>query len=1261
MPYDPDRTPEALDLIKAYPSQEARQIILFQIMRLNYVKTQNQSFASVYDKVLFRYVEALGYVGAVQDSEHLKNIKTENSDLEAAIVQSNLGIKKANRDYNSLPLYDSTMGISKLIGDRQNLITASQSKIKIFEKQMRERVAGQDEVIDILSTLYTKDLVFGGQRERPEVLYMMGLPGNGKDTIAESFVDALYNYEGAYEEHMFRLNISTESEMWSHLGSSKGYLGSEELPDFLEFLAKHSGGKYKIGTESSHRGERKVIELNPDWTPSKNNSETSAHRAVIFVNEAHNIPKSVKDKLLKQGIERGLFPINNPGTGPNAVSTIQVPVTFIFASNEGINLLEPREANGERNGEPLSYEELIKNYEKVAFDKRKLKSTLQKTNGKKNSPQTGRDAPGVSEEFLSRIPEHRLVILKPLSLKELKKIAQNKISKDVKKFRSAQGDWGSLEISIDDAAIDFLINYKYVPSDNARPMENKVQEFILDPIFEAIKRGKIKTTKGDQQLIQVGIKQYKNNAVSVVFDVVSDEGTFRTTRLIKSTLSNIAPEPLSDERIAELLALEEKMNANVFGIKNISKRLVEAAVVSESESRSGKARPATVMAFLGKTSTGKTEAAKQYVKARYGEKTEPMIIDFNKIQTIQDMKAKITGSYDSNNDSIPSEFMKAYDRANGNIAFIFDEAANSPKELLKALYEVLREANANGFSDGVARPMTNVTIILTGNAGEKIYQSIPSHLSPEMREKAAHEVFKLFLNDENLQRNLMLETFPDALLARIGRNIYHFGPHIPYTKRQMTQLKLKHMFTNLLPNSSERGWKFNFASEKDIYALMDLIENEGFLDTEQGASIDKFVREELGNKFKTMLLANKVKSGSEVTISVSENVNLINDKDVTRRVREIVLTTEDQQSIKVEIAGKNKRHHTVTAKQDQMLTAYHEAGHEIVSEVFFGDRVRPSFLSIIPGISRIGDELVHYAGLRSGNRLVHTEMTREVLIRQVAIMLGGYVAEEMVTFGARNHDGKSNDIMRASNLITHGILKYGLSKNWGMRAAPDNGNLSEFIAKELSDSERAKLHEEVTVWLKEAEDMARHAILANYEKCFVPLSKLIARKGLLIGEDIESFYKSNPSITERDNSYNAVVDENQSIVEKLKQAFADKKAIFLKSISMDNFEAEKAYNLLTQDGSLLNWFKFSKKSNDWKTLNEQQKTAAKLALAHLLGDKSRDARFIENDLMIGDVADVEQMVKNEIETEKLKATKTDTFKISSKAQPNSQSCLEMFL
>ena len=103
--------------------------------------------------------------------------------------------------------------------------------------------------------------------------------------------------------------------------------------------------------------------------------------------------------------------------------------------------------------------------------------------------------------------------------------------------------------------------------------------------------------------------------------------------------------------------------------------------------------------------------------------------------------------------------MKAYDRApNGEITFIFDEAANAPKELLKGIYEITRAAVATGFSDGKPRPMKNVTIILTGNAGEEIYQNIPTNLPSDAQEKALHEVYKIFIEDEDLQKRILART-----------------------------------------------------------------------------------------------------------------------------------------------------------------------------------------------------------------------------------------------------------------------------------------------------------------------------------------------------------------------------------------------------------------------------------------------------------------------------------------------------------------------
>lgn len=1254
--YEPNDILDAAAMVSDYPTVEAKDTIKDRLTALFTARKRIfYKHDPAYDELILAFLDLFKTMAHQQDLEFIFNLKKlapmKRFDPKIPAKIDEVARQIHNVKNRALPTFNDLRSnppeqVMERFSTKAEDHREALQEAKAFYERMAAEVKGQEKILKSFLSMHLKDLLSGGQRLAPEVFYLMGLPGNGKDTIAEAYVRALWHDAATdpVQEHLFRMNIRSKNESWTYFGSSKGYVGSEELPDLLRFLVEHSGGRYILGKEKSPQGgERHIVELNPEYNPLENPNAPRPHQAVIFVNEAHNIPKEVKDNVLKQAIERGIFTINNPGSSANSVSTIELPVTFIFASNEGIELLEPREKNGSRQGEPLPYERLLENYNLVADDKPALKQSILKANGEINNPVQGIDALGTSEEFLNRIPDHRLHILKPLSPEILKEIVELRVHKIADGFFKAEGQLGKYEITISKELVDFVVNYKYVASENARPINSRLDSFIFDQIYEALLSEKIRPL-GTLQHIHVDLKEYSNGVHSAVF-VVTDKTTGKTyqfSRIISETLRDRTLRPITYERIQEIAKIRLEILEQVFGVEHIVDALIEAAVVAESESRNAgdNQRPATVMAFLGKTSTGKTEMAKRFVMARYGKDERPMIIDFNNIKSLDALEAKILGSYDSRRNPIPSDFMKAYDRAKGNLAFIFDEAANSPKELLMSLYEILREPIVTGFSDGKPRSMAKVSIILTGNAGEKIYADIPTHLPSEIYEKAMYEAFRLFLSDQDQQNKILKETFPEALLARIGKNIYHFGPLTHSMKRQLAQSKLLKGIESLKPKASEIGWHISFVNEESLLRIFDMIEREGFNHAYQGASIDQFVREAIIDKIKTRLLMEGIPNGAKVTVDLGKDSVVKSIREMSQNYRTINISV-DGREFTVEIPTGVKKASVKRNAVDRVLTAYHEAGHEIVSEVYFGDRIRPKFLSIIEGVSIMGDRFVHYAGIRVGENIERIEITKEVILRQAAIFAGGYVAQSFVTLGGRHDAGKNDDILRSTQFIRDAILRYGLSEEWGVKSIPDGVSTEDYISKVLSNEEKNKINEITSQWLLEAEKLAWDAILVNAERLFLNMGKEIARQGYLTAEEILDLYKDNASLTERDGErYKEAVREARDVIHFIDETLKQERTEFDARFNDQTFSLEKsqeAFEFLTS--------KNTGKAKSWNQLSKFQQFISGVYISKVLKYESRDAHLSSPLWMPEKVADIEQVILKDREAQTRPVTKFESFDI----------------
>jgi ATP-dependent Clp protease ATP-binding subunit ClpC len=95
-------------------------------------------------------------------------------------------------------------------------------------------------------------------------------------------------------------------------------------------------------------------------------------------------------------------------------------------------------------------------------------------------------------EFINRLDD--LIVFHTLTKPDLLKIVDLEVAKVTKRVRAKR-----IEISLDQAAHDFLIEKGYDPTYGARPMRRAVERFLEDPLAEEILRGHIK--EGDQVTI----------------------------------------------------------------------------------------------------------------------------------------------------------------------------------------------------------------------------------------------------------------------------------------------------------------------------------------------------------------------------------------------------------------------------------------------------------------------------------------------------------------------------------------------------------------------------------------------------------------------------------------------------------------------------------------------------------------------------------------------------------------------------------------
>lgn len=1051
---------------------------------LNYYQNQKVLSVEYINKKNWQLVAATYDYGkresGVLSSEYTKATQVSEGYTESYRHTSDKKMEKANEAINSYLTY-----------------------VDSFSKTLENLVLGQPEGVSTLVDIEKQNILANGDRKNPEVAMFVGLPGSGKDTLAEAYIQMRFaighrKYNVDTDDHLFRYPVvKEEKDAWTLTGSGTGYLGSSQLSRLNRFLVQHSGGKYLINSETDAHGKQvEYVTQNPEWSPGKVLPGYYAPEdGALFINEFHDWSLQLKNSLLKEALEKGYFAIGNPGKG---ISRLQVPITIFLASNDGVGLITARDRDGRRVGEPLNEEQLMERWEQYSSNKVAIKEEIA-------NPSRGNPTGGTSEELLSRIPNSRLVLLRPLAKNIILKIAAMKLEKLKEKFLlpKAKG-FPSLKLKFSPKLIDFLATYDQLTEEGARTLDDKIKTLIEKPLSDAIFSKELSLEKGSA--INLDIQENGDGTFSLAVN--------EKPILIGYTEKGRDIQPITDAEIDRLNELETGLNKKVKGLSQIVHQLAkDVRRASNSEKAPHvdlETKTADVYMFLGTSSTGKTELATALHQVLYSTSSKPLVIDFSQIQTIEDLKAKILGVRDLSNKSIPSDFMQEYDRRNGKMVVVLDEISNANPEILKALYDLLREPVVQTFSDKKSRPMGQVKIVMTGNAGEEWYKGIPRDLPESEQLEAARRIYDSALSNEGYRRKFLMSKFSEAFINRVGdHRIFFFGPHTPKTVRELIQLKLVKSIKDFsMPSPSKRTWDIKFKSAQDYQKTVEAIEDYGFKLWEQGASITNFIQQVLMSEIHDQLLTNKIPDKSEVTLVKTNDKSGRNGTDVGFQL----FVAGRTEPLSFQIKGKAVSRKLRQDPSEILLTAFHEAGHEVVNHVLLGDKIKSAGVSILPGVTEINGQWVSYEGIARHEQFESYQITKEMVIAQIAVLAGGEAAEQLSTRNARHTAGKANDIQRATNLAKTAILKWGLSEKWGRSALLENQNIDVFLAG-LSAAKKTVFEREVQVLIEEGRALAKKVIIANYENLFNPIAVHLASRGEISGPVLQRFYKQREHLT----------------------------------------------------------------------------------------------------------------------------------------------------
>jgi len=135
---------------------------------------------------------------------------------------------------------------------------------------------------------------------------------------------------------------------------------------------------------------------------------------------------------------------------------------------------------------------------------------------------------------------------------------------------------------------------------------------------------------------------------------------------------------------------------------------------------------------------------------------------------------------------------------------------------------------------------------------------------------------------------------------------------------------------------------------------------------------------------------------------------------------------------------------TLAAKQNE-LVAYHEAGHAIVGALI-PDYDQVQKISIVPRSNGAGG-LTFFAPQES--RLESGLYSKQYLESQLAVALGGRLAEELIFGEDYVTTGASNDIQQVASIAKRMVKEWGMSKDVGLVALQTPSGGGPFMGREM--------------------------------------------------------------------------------------------------------------------------------------------------------------------------------------------------------------------
>ena len=237
--------------------------------------------------------------------------------------------------------------------------------------------------------------------------------------------------------------------------------------------------------------------------------------------------------------------------------------------------------------------------------------------------------------------------------------------------------------------------------------------------------------------------------------------------------------------------------------------------------------------------------------------------------------------------------------------------------------------------------------------------------------------------------------------------------------------------------------------------------------------------------------------------------NLLNESAILAARRNLTEISMDEVNDAIDrvLAGPEKKNRVMSEKR-KTLVAYHEAGHALVGALM-PDYDPVQKISIIPR-GRAGG-LTWFTP--SEDRMESCLYSSSYLQNQMAVALGGRIAEEIIFGEEEVTTGASNDLQQVARVARQMITRFGMSDRLGPVALGRQGGgvfMGRDIAsdRDFSDDTAATIDEEVRQLVDQAYQRAKEVLLNN-RIILDKLAEMLVEKETVDSDELQEILTSN--------------------------------------------------------------------------------------------------------------------------------------------------------